>query len=251
MNQASLRFYEELNDFLPAARKKQFFTHSFKENPSVKDMIESLGVPHVEVDMILVNGESVGFGYKVSDGDHISVYPVFESLDITGIQHLRKEPLREIKFIPDVHLGKLVKFLRMAGFDTVYDSSYDDNEIIDISLSEKRIILTRDKILLRNRKITHGYWVRSTNPRIQMNEILSRFDLRERMHPFTRCIECNSLIMDVPKETISERLPAKTKKYYDIFKICPGCGRIYWEGSHYEKMKAFTDSLRSDQDKTK
>lgn len=251
MNQAWLRFYEELNDFLPAARKKQLFSHSFKENPSVKDMIESLGIPHVEVDMILVNGESVGFGYKVSDGDHISVYPVFESLDISGIQHLRKEPLREIKFISDVHLGRLAKYLRMAGFDTVYDKNYDDNEIIDISLSEKRIILTRDKILLRNHKINHGYWVRSTNPLIQMNEILSRFDLRERMHPFTRCIECNSVIIDVQKEKISERLPAKTKKYFELFKICPGCGRIYWEGSHYEKMKAFTDSLKSEPDKTK
>lgn len=251
MNQAWLRFYEELNDFLPAARKKQLFSQSFKGNPSVKDMIESIGVPHVEVDMILVNGESVGFGYKISNGDHISVYPVFENLDISEVQHLREEPLRDIKFIADVHLGRLAKYLRMAGFDTLYDRNYDDDEIIDISLSDKRIILTRDKILLRNHKITHGYWVRSVYPRCQMSEIVKRFDLRKMMKPFTRCMECNNIITEVSKETISDRLPDKTKKYFDVFKICPGCGRIYWEGSHYDKMKAFTDSFISNPDNTK
>ncbi len=244
MNQAWFRFYEELNDFIPASRKKQVFSHSFHGNPSVKDVIESLGVPHVEVDMILVNGKSVSFSYKVMDADHVSIYPVFESLDISEVQHLRAQPLRDIKFIADVHLGRLVKYLRLLGFDTVYDREFSDSEIINTSVSQKRIILTRDKGLLKNRKVTHGYWIRSTDPRRQVNEVVSKFDLSRNLKPFTRCLECNSLVKDIPKEDISGMLLPKTKKYYNLFKICPDCSKIYWEGSHFEKMKQFVESFQ-------
>lgn len=243
MNQAWFRFYEELNDFLPPSGKKQLFSHSFNGNPSVKDVIESLGVPHVEVDMILINGVSAGFTQKLRDGDLVSVYPVFESMDITDVQHLRKAPLRVVKFIADAHLGKLTKYLRMAGFDTKYDTVYNDAQIIDISVAEKRIILTRDKMLLHSNTINHGYWVRSTDPRGQMKEITNRFDLRKLMKPFTRCLECNTPITEVSKEKIFDKLPPRTREYFNIFWICSSCGRIYWEGSHYEKMKAFTESL--------
>jgi uncharacterized protein len=244
MNRAWLRFYEELNDFLPEHERKQLFVHSFKNNPSVKDLIESIGVPHVEVDMILVNGLSVGFSYKVNDEDHISVYPVFETLDISNVQHLRNEPLRVIKYFTDVHLGRLARYLRMAGFDTLYGRKYADKEIVEISIAEKRIILTRDKMLLKYREISHGYWVRSTDPVVQMREVTGKFNLQDQMKPFTRCIECNTLIKDISKDEIFERIPAKTRLYYNVFKICPGCDRIYWEGSHYEKMKIFTEDIR-------
>ncbi len=244
MNLAWFRFYEELNDFLPVYRKKQLFSHEFDGNPSVKDVIESLGVPHVEIDMILVNGKSVDFSYRLKDADHVSVYPVFESLDISEVQHLRKESLRDIKFILDVHLGRLAKYLRLLGFDTVYDRNLVDSEIINISLSQRRIILTRDKGLLKNRKITHGYWIRSINPRIQTGEVVCKFDLKSRFKPFTHCLECNGLVVDVSKEDISGRLLTKTRKYYNMFKICPDCRKIYWEGSHFEKMKAFVESFQ-------
>jgi len=243
MGTAFFRFYEELNDFLPGRKKKQQFLHSFNGNPSVKDAIEALGVPHVEVDMILVNGESVDFSYRLKNNDHVSVYPVFESLDISKIQHLRAEPLRIVKFVADVHLGRLIRYLRLLGFDTVYDSTFTDNEIIRISVSQKKIILTRDKGLLKNRKITHGYWIRSVNPRKQLNEVIDKFDLRRLFKPFTRCLECNGLIKDVPKEQISGKLLPKTGKYFDHFYTCPDCKRVYWEGSHYEKMKQFVESL--------
>lgn len=243
MNQAWLRFYEELNDFLPAAKKKQLFPHSFTGNPSVKDMIESLGVPHPEVDMILMNGESVDFSRKVIDGDQISVYPVFESMDISAVQHLRGAPLRHVRIILDVHLGKLARYMRLLGFDSAYDTGYSDNEIVDKSLKEKRIILTRDKILLRNRRITHGYWIRATDPKQQLSEVVSRLDLSNLMQPFTRCMECNSTIIPVEKEEIADSLPLKTREFYNDFRICPGCSRIYWEGSHYEKMRAFVNSF--------
>jgi uncharacterized protein with PIN domain len=243
MNHAWFRFYEELNDFLPASRKKKLFMHEFRDNPAVKDIIESFGVPHAEIDLILVNEISVNFSYRIKDGDHISVYPVFESLDISGLQHLRGKPLRETKFILDVHLGRLSKYLRMLGFNTVYDRVYDDNTIIERSVAEKRIILTRDKMLLRNRKVTHGYWIRSTDPILQIKEVVDRFSLRNSFNLFSRCLECNQILNDVLKESVSEKLLPKTRKYYDVFRKCPGCGRIYWEGSHFERMKRFADSL--------
>ena len=243
MGIAFFRFYEELNDFLPGRGKKQEFSHSFNGNPSVKDAIESLGVPHVEVDIILVNSESVDFSYRLKDNDHVSVYPVFESLDISEIQHLRPEPLREIKFVADVHLGKLVKYLRLLGFDTVYDKDLDDNKIIDISISDHRIILTRDLGILKNKKNTHGYWIRCTDPQKQVYEVVDKFSLKNLFKPFSRCLECNSMVIDIPKDEISDRLLPKTRKYYKKFQVCPECQRIYWKGSHYEKMKQFVESF--------
>jgi uncharacterized protein with PIN domain len=243
MSIAWFRFYEELNDFLPASRKKQSFSISFSGNPSVKDIIESLGVPHTEIDLILVNGSSVDFTYKLVNEDNVSVYPVFESIDISELQHLRPKPLRDPKFILDVHLGKLSKYLRLCGFDTLYEKDYDDKEIIDISTSDRRIILTRDKGLLKNKQVTHGYWIRSTRYDEQLFEVIKRFDLKNVLKPFTRCLECNTILEDVNKEAIADSLMPKTRKYYSDFKKCPGCNRIFWEGSHYEKMKIIIENI--------
>jgi uncharacterized protein with PIN domain len=239
MSLVCFRFYEELNDFLPAAKKQQSFSCSFKGNPSVKDVIESLGVPHVEVDLILVNGKSVDFRYRLSENDHVSVYPVFESLDISSVTHLREKPLRILKFILDVHLGKLARYLRLCGFDTLYDRNYTDRQIIQISASQKRIILTHDKGILKNKLITRGYWIRSQNPDEQLKEVVIRFDLKSNSRAFTRCIVCNGILADVSKEEIKNRLLPKTNRYYKNFKKCPDCDGLYWEGSHYENMKKY------------
>ncbi len=243
MSTAWFRFYEELNDFLPKEKKKVSFSYSFTGNPSVKDAIEAIGVPHVEVDLVLVNGASVDFTFKIRNEDQVSVYPVFENLDISEVTHLRERPLRDLKFILDVHLGKLAKFMRLCGLDTHYSKDLTDPEIIKISLREHRIILTRDKGLLKNRKVTHGYWVRSVKPEIQLKEVLTRFDLKRNLQPFTRCLECNGLLTSVAKEEILDHLQPKTKEYYTEFKKCPACGKIYWEGSHFERMKIHIDNL--------
>ncbi len=235
--QVWFRFYEELNDFLPAVRKKLSFPYIFSGNQSVKDAIESIGVPHIDVDLILVNGSPVDFSYKLSEGDNISVYPCFESLDIRGVSPLRPEPLRETRFLPDVHLGKLTKLLRLCGFDTLFDKDYSDREIIKISLSERRIILTRDRGLLKNKNVTHGYWIRSDKSDIQLEEVIKRFDLKNSVDTFSRCLECNSVLDTVVKEDVRDRLQPNTLLYYDRFKLCTGCNRLYWEGSHYERMK--------------
>lgn len=250
MGIAWFRFYEELNDFLPESARKISFPRTFAGNQSVKDTIESIGVPHVEIDMILVNGQPVDFTCKLKDGDEISVYPVFESLDITGITRLREKPLRDPKFILDVHLGKLSKYLRLLGFDTFYDRTYSDDVIINISVSEGRIILTHDRGLLKNKKVTRGYWIRSMDPEEQVSEITGRFNLKNNFNPFTRCLECNELLVNIEKAEIIEDLQTNTKKYYHDFRKCPGCGRIYWEGSHYEHMKKFVDKITNPQNKS-
>ena len=237
MNVAYFRFYEELNDFLPVEKRKTLFQFEFKGNPSVKDAIESMGVPHVEVDLILVNSKSVDFSYKLMNNDSVSVYPVFESFNVSSVSHLREKPLRDLKFVADVHLGKLTKYLRLCGFDTFYRSDLSDNDIIEISTVDKRAILTRDRGLLKNKKITHGYWIRSQYPDEQLKEVFQHFDIKKPAALFTRCLECNGILHDIEKKEILGQLLPMTRRYYRKFKICNGCRRIYWNGSHYRSMK--------------
>lgn len=232
-----LRFYEELNDLLESGKKKKAFFYQFSGRPTIKHVIEALGVPHTEVELILANGDSVGFDYHIKDGDHISVYPVFETLDVSPIIRLREKPLRNIKFILDVHLGKLAKILRMLGFDTIYKNKYNDKEIINISKTDNRIILTRDRCILKNKSVTHGCYIRSEQPYEQTLEVLQRFELFSQIKPFYRCMICNGVIESVSKESILSEIPPKTAKYYNEFYKCSDCGRIYWKGSHYFKMK--------------
>ena len=243
INQVSFRFYAELNDFLPSERRMVSFVHSIDKNPSVKDTIEALGVPHTEVDLILVNGESVDFAYLLQNGDKISVYPVFETIDITPLLRVRPQPLREIRFVLDVHLGKLANHLRMFGFDTWYRNDYEDAQLAEISCHEKRILLTRDMGLLKRSMVTHGYFLRETNPKRQLREVLRRFDLFKVIAPFERCISCNGLVHPVDKGEISEQVPADTLQYYETFYRCDSCKKIYWKGSHYQKMHQFVQEI--------
>jgi uncharacterized protein with PIN domain len=238
-----IRFYEELNDFLPPERRKFAFQHRFNQAGSVKDMIEALGVPHTEIDLILVNDRTVDFNYQVRDGDHISVYPVFESLDITPVARLRPAPLRTPRFVLDTHLGRLAAYLRLFGFDTLYRNDYDDKTLAGISADERRILLTRDIRVLMRKQIERGYYVRATQPREQFVEVLSRFDLHKNRRPFTRCIHCNGDIKPVPKQEIETHLLPRTKARHDEFWRCAQCNKIYWKGSHYRRMQELVESL--------
>lgn len=240
---ASVRFYAELNDFLPPDQRQKTLTYAFEVSASVKDVIEALGVPHTEVDLILANGVSVDFTYLVRDGDRISIYPVFEAIDITPLVRVRPCPLRETRFVLDVHLGRLAVYLRMLGFDSLYRNDYPDEELARISSSQGRILLTRDRGLLKRSVVTHGYWIRSTSPQQQLVEVLRRFDLLASLKPFSRCLHCNGLLEPVDKEAISERLPPKTRQYYDEFRRCQDCDRIYWPGSHFQRMQQFIQNI--------
>jgi uncharacterized protein with PIN domain len=239
VNQAFFRFYAELNDFLPPHRKQVVFSHVYDGQPSVKDTIEALGVPHTEVDLILVNGESVDFSYRMKDGDQVSIYPVFESIDIASVLRVRPQPLREVRFVIDTHLGRLAGYLRMLGFDTLYRNDFQDEELAKLSSREKRILLTKDRGLLKRSEVTHGYCVREIHPRRQLVEVLRRFDLARVIKPFERCIRCNGSVTRVDKEQVIDRLPPETRRYYDEYHLCQDCGRIYWRGSHYQRMRLF------------
>ncbi len=240
---AEFRFYEELNDFLSPEKRKVAFDYPLQRRASVKDIIEALGVPHTEVEVILANGESVDFSYIVGDGDRISVYPVFESLDIRPLLKLRERPLRQPRFVLDCHLGRLARYLRHLGFDTLYRNDYKDDRLAEISADEHRILLTRDRDLLKRRIVGHGYCVRSHDPRKQLDEVLARFDLYADIKPFGRCTGCNGMVVAVAKNDILDRLEAGTRQYYDEFWQCGSCDRIYWEGSHFEKMILLIDEL--------
>lgn len=240
-----LRFYEELNDFLPPEKRKVLFEHTVKTRSSVKDVIEAVGVPHTEIDLILVNGKSVYFNYIVQEHDTISVYPVFESFDISEVTHLREKPLRNIKFICDVHLGRLARYLRMLGFDCLYSSNYSKDEIVGISLDHRRTILTRDRNLLKRNEITQSYWIRNENPTKQVKEVLERFHLEKDIKGFTRCMECSGLLEKVEKDEIIDLLPPKVKEYHNEFYRCTVCRRIYWQGTHYENMKKMIEKIQS------
>jgi uncharacterized protein len=248
MSNAKFRFYEELNDFLPEKRKKTIFDFEFEGNPSVKDVIESFGVPHTEIDLIVANGLSVGFDYNLRNDDFISVYPVFENLDISVLTHLRENPLRNPKFIADVQLGRLARYLRMLGFDTLYDNKYTTKEIIKISEKDKRTILTRSIFLLKNSRVTRGYWIRSHDPHVQVVQVIHFSDLSSMIKPFHRCSECNGLLELVSKESIEEKLLPNTKKYFNEFRKCSSCDKIYWKGSHYKKILNLSDNIKEDVD---
>ncbi len=238
---AEFRFYEELNDFLPPERRRASFAYSVAGTRSVKDAIEAIGVPHTEVDLILVDGESVGFERVLRGGERVAVYPVFELLDIAPLQHLRPRPLRQPRFVLDVHLGTLARHLRMAGFDCLYRNDCRDSEIITAAVAERRIILTRDKGLLKQRLVTRGYFVRANEPDAQLREVVRALQLEAGLLPFTRCRECNAELRGVAKAEVLSRLPEKVRAAYDRFQLCPVCGRIYWEGSHYLRLRRLLD----------
>ena len=242
-HEAQFRFYEELNDFLPPEQWKKTVTYCFNGHPAIKDSIEAQGVPHTEVDLIVVNGESVSFAYQLQPGDRAAVYPVFESFDITPLVRLRPEPLRRSAFVLDVHLGKLARILRLLGFDVVYRNDFDDIAIIRISLDEHRIILTRDRRMLFNKVITHAHWLHTTDAEKQANEVLWRFDLFGQIRMFYRCPVCNGLVRSVEKEAVLDRLEPLTKEHYDSFFQCPDCGKIYWRGSHCERIQRRLDRI--------
>lgn len=239
MAQAYFHFHAELNHFLPPNKRQVTINHFFAEKAAIKDMIESLGVPHPEVDCIEVNGQGVDFSYIVNDGDVIHVYPISVMNSRTTTFSVRPKPLNEIRFVLDIHLGKLANSLRMLGFDTLYRNDYADEELAAISSREDRILLTRDKGLLMRSLVTYGYYVRQTNPQIQIVEVLQRFDLFKLVSPFVRCIRCNGLLESVNKEAIINQLPSSVQSQVDEFRRCQSCQQIYWKGSHYEKMQQF------------
>jgi uncharacterized protein with PIN domain len=239
---ASIRFYGSLNDFLPAANRQSTLVCAFNGSPSVKDFVEALGVPHPEIDLLVVDGQSVDFSYRVRGGDRVAVYPLIRTFDPGETARLRPAPQADPRFVADVHLGRLVAYLRLAGFDVAYRTDYSDEQLVAISASEDRVLLTRDVGALKHAIVLRGYFLRETQPAGQLIEVLRHFDLVTVATPFTRCLRCNSRLHVVAKDRVQHLLPARTREYYREFSRCPTCGRIYWQGSHYSRMKLFIET---------
>jgi uncharacterized protein len=233
---AEFRFYEELNDFLPKAQRNQAFAWSFRGTPSVKDTIEAIGVPHTEVDLVLVDGRSVGFEERLRGGERVAVYPVFERLDISPLIRLRPAPLRVTRFVIDVHLGTLARHLRLLGFDALWRNDLDDETIIVTANAERRIILTRDKGILKDGRVMHGYWLRSLDPQCQLEEVVRALQLGGQFEPYTRCLECNGKLRPVTRREAARQVPLQVLLVYRDFNGCAGCGRVYWAGSHRARL---------------
>lgn len=243
MPRVTVRLYGELNDFVGPRQRQLAFTASCQGRPSVKDLVEGLGVPHPEIDLILINQESAAFSDRVTDGDRISVYPRFRSIDVSAGSRVRVDPSVPARFALDAHLGRLARYLRLLGFDGWYERDVADPRLVEVGVGEGRILLTRDRALLKHGSVEHGYYVRETLPRLQCLEVIQRFDLLRNFRPFTRCLRCNGMLRPVSKDEIIDRLEPRTRTHFDEFIRCDGCGRVYWRGSHAERLARLVAEL--------
>lgn len=233
---AEFRFYEELNDFLPPAHRRRTFAHAFQGTPAVQDVIESLGVSHTEIDLILVDGRSVRFSHRLEGHERVAVYPMFERLDIRPLHRLRPRPLRRTRFVADVDLAKLARRLRLLGFDTLYASDHSDATLAGLSVRERRILLTRDIGLLERAGVARGHWLRSSEPTAQLREVIEVFSLQRDIDPFSRCSHCNGVLQKITRAAVAGRVPPRIYARRRRFDQCTRCGRIYWRGTRFAKL---------------
>lgn len=236
MLRVTLRFYGDLNDLLFGGFTGPLVQRQVPGPTSVKDLIEGCGVPHTEVDLILANDRPVDFSYLIRKDQPISVYPFFNHVEIPTNERLQKPKLPHNRFLVDTNLGKLARYLRIAGFDTAYIREQSDVEIISQMLGEQRALLSRDHKLLMHKVVEYGYLPRADDPAEQFREVCRRFALHDAIHPFSRCPNCNSVLQTVPKEEIIDQLEPLTKKHFEDFSQCPSCGQIYWAGSHRRRL---------------
>ncbi|MFN3790596.1 Mut7-C RNAse domain-containing protein [Massilia sp.] len=238
MVNASFRFYGCLGDFLPRARRGREFRVPCARDATAKHMIEALGVPHTEVELLLVNGEPDGFGHLLREGDRVAAYPAFGQLDVGSLQRLRSRPEGRPRFVADAHLGALARLLRMAGYDALYDNHYQDEQIERIAHEEGRILLTRDRELLKRRSVELGCYLHALAPQAQLRELFARLRLEPGMRPFSLCLHCNLPLRPVAVEEVQDRLPPRVAELHQAFTTCAHCGRVYWRGSHHARMQA-------------
>lgn len=246
-----LRFYSYLNDFIKVDAHKNLklldnrnYLHYYRGRQSIKDRIESIGVPHPEVVLIMKNGQPVDFSYLVQSGDYFSIYPYLYNFDLPAENRLLPEYPGKPCFILDVHLGRLARYLRRFGFDTAYRNDYQDQEIVDQAVQEQRIILTRDLGLLMRKRVKWAKFIWNDDPKQQLREVFERYQLAQYYQgEESRCVNCNSRLVEIDKEEIIERLEPKTKKYFEDFKYCQQCDKIYWRGSHYEETEKMMTEL--------
>jgi uncharacterized protein len=246
MASATFRFYGELNDFLARERRGHAFTTPCARAATTKHMVEALGVPHTEVELVLVNGEPAGLDDILEEGDRVAVYPRFTRLPVADVARLGQRPPGRARFVADAHLGGLARLLRMAGFDTLYRNTLHDAEVEAIALDDGRAVLTRDRALLKRRGVEYGCYVRALKAEAQLLEVVERFGLAERMRPFTLCLSCNAPLRPIAKADVLARLPPRVAATQDEFSTCDRCHGVFWKGSHWQRMAGLLDTIVHD-----
>jgi len=237
-----LTFHGDLWFFLKS--KTPGIERQLSERTSIKDVIEACGVPHTEVDLILVDGRPVDFAAILTQDAVVDVYPPTEPHSPLFPEN-RLQVRRIERFVADGHLGKLVRDLRLLGIDVVYDCAAEDRQLVRTVGDENRALLTRDRRLLMHAAVRHGYYLRSQNPLDQTVEVLRRFNLSSALAPFSRCLRCNESLEPAKKSEVFDELQPLTRIYYEQFRRCRGCGQVYWSGSHFDKLRARVEEIRA------
>ncbi len=224
-------FAPELGLFVPHGRRGQATKVVTDGASTLGHVVESLGVPLTEVGALLVDGRASAFSHVPAAGESVQVRPVARPQQVPGA------PLR---FLLDVHLGTLARRLRLLGVDTAYESTdIGDPALAARSAAEKRVMLSRDRGLLRRRELWAGAFVYSTRPEDQLRDVLDRF--APELRPWTRCTACNGLLKDASKDEVADQLRHGTRRSYDVFAQCRECGRAYWKGAHHEQLEAIVE----------
>jgi uncharacterized protein with PIN domain len=214
---------------------------------AVKDTLEALGIPHTEVDLLLIDGLPIGFDHRLADGDRVEAHAVPPATrdESTGWPEgrLQPRPLAWDRFVCDRHLGRLARMLRTLGFDTLYRNDWTEAQIVAIARREERAVLTGSRALLKRRTVGRARLIRSDLVDEQTREIVRRFGLAERVRPFARCNRCNGELRPVPKREVLARIPPRTRAWLEEYLTCAACGQLYWEGTHVERMRARIESI--------
>lgn len=240
MATATFRFHGELNTFLARTLRERAFARTFASEATVKHMVEAIGVPHTEIGRLCVNGAPASLGRRLADGDHIDVYPERAARPLDGA------PIApEWRFVADAHLGGLAQLLRLAGFDTCYDNHFSDDAIAALAEHDGRIVLTRDRELLKRRAVVRGCYLHALQPAAQLRELFTRLDLAPSMRPFRLCLRCNALLHPLSADDAASRVPAGVRQRHRRFAECGVCRRVFWEGSHWQRMRAVVDAMRT------
>lgn len=244
---AALWFHEGLRHFLASVNRGAGCVSGVvyvnaDRRASVKDAIEALGPPHTEVGSVLVNGREKGFDHLVQPGERIAVHPAEVPRVVSRPTLLLPVPLPRLAFAVDANVGKLARRLRLLGLDTFHDPGLEDRELA--LLSTRRVVLTKDRGLLKRASVVHGYLVRNEDPDAQLLEVVRTFGLKPPFAAFSRCLHCNERLRPVAKEDVLHLLEPLTREFFHEFHICPSCGRVFWAGSHHERLHARLERLK-------
>ncbi|WP_405535435.1 Mut7-C ubiquitin/RNAse domain-containing protein [Streptomyces sp. NBC_00075] len=223
-----ISFAPELRLFVPAERRAGRTTVVTDGSSSLGHVVESLGVPLTEAGRLLVDGREMPVSHVPVAG---------ETVEVAAVVRPQRVPGAPLRFLLDVHLGTLARRLRLLGVDAAYESEdIGDPALAAQSAAERRVLLSRDRGLLRRRELWAGAYVYSDRPDDQLRDVLDRF--APALVPWTRCTACNGRLERADKETVGERLEHGTRRTYDVFAQCVDCERLYWRGAHHARLEA-------------